>query len=277
MIGIYKITNTINGKCYIGQSVNIERRLEFHKKLLSYGNHPNNHMQNSVNKYNIDNFTFEIIEECDKSKLSDRERYWISHYNSMNEGYNMTSGGENIPGWQQTDEVRLKISEALKINNPMKRKEVSKKANSDRIWLETSREKISKANSNPSPERRARISTLISKRNKDRIWINNGIDNKFIEKSDIEKYPNWTIGRLNSNEGRKGLIFVNNGKENRQIHQDEIEYYLSLGYTRGMKKKNFNKSWMNDGTNSFYVNSNEIDLYLSKGYKRGRASRKKVI
>lgn len=48
-----------------------------------------------MTKYGIDNFDFEIIEECDKSMLSEREKYWIQFYDSMvPNGYNLTNGGD---------------------------------------------------------------------------------------------------------------------------------------------------------------------------------------
>lgn len=92
MIGIYKITNLINNKVYIGQSVDIAKRWSAHK-------HPQNNektaLQAAFHKYGIENFQFEIIEECKEDELNDKEMYWIEFYNSYNDGgYNMTRGGE---------------------------------------------------------------------------------------------------------------------------------------------------------------------------------------
>lgn len=89
MIGIYKITNQINNKCYIGQSIHIEQRWEEHLykssqcSLLKYALH----------KYGVNNFTFEVIEECEQESLNEREQYWIQYYDSFNNGYNLTLGG----------------------------------------------------------------------------------------------------------------------------------------------------------------------------------------
>lgn len=90
MIGIYKITNKINNKCYIGQSIHIEQRWQEHLykssqcSLLKY----------ALYKYGKENFIFEIIEECPQENLNNREQYWISYYNSFNDGYNLTLGGD---------------------------------------------------------------------------------------------------------------------------------------------------------------------------------------
>lgn len=92
MIGIYKITNKINGQCYIGQSINIARRWKEH---IQASTTKNSQLYIAMRKYMIENFTFEIIEECSENKLNEREKYWIQYYDSYNNGYNMTNGGES--------------------------------------------------------------------------------------------------------------------------------------------------------------------------------------
>lgn len=95
MIGIYKITNNINGKCYVGQSDNIERRWREHKKRAFKidNNQQTNLLYRAMQKYGIDNFKFEILEECTKDCLDEREIYYIAKYQSYINGYNLTTGG----------------------------------------------------------------------------------------------------------------------------------------------------------------------------------------
>ena len=92
MIGIYKIQNLINGKVYIGQSINIERRFHQHK----YDDSQNSVIHRAIKKYGIENFSFEVIEECNYKDLDEREIFWIKYYNSSNKnnGYNLTLGGQ---------------------------------------------------------------------------------------------------------------------------------------------------------------------------------------
>lgn len=95
MVGIYKIENLINHKVYIGQSKQIEYRWKQHidrAKNLEY----KTHLYLAIRKYSLENFKFEIIEECLEDKLNEREKYWIAYYDSVNpqKGYNNTSGGE---------------------------------------------------------------------------------------------------------------------------------------------------------------------------------------
>lgn len=90
MTGIYKITNLINNKIYIGQSTNIQKRWEDHK---FYSSKYQTAIQQAFKKYGISNFSFEVLEECPKEKLDEREIYWIKFYDSYNNGYNLTKGG----------------------------------------------------------------------------------------------------------------------------------------------------------------------------------------
>jgi group I intron endonuclease len=109
MIGIYKITNTINNKVYIGQSIDIERRWKKESKL----NGINQHLRSSFQKYGIENFKFEVLVECEDVDLDRLEIYWIDFYNSTDRtcGYNKNSGGSNgIPN----EETRKKQSDAHK-------------------------------------------------------------------------------------------------------------------------------------------------------------------
>lgn len=88
MVGIYKITNKINNKSYIGQSVNIETRWLKHKN-----DSHNIELKNDIQKLGLQNFTFEVLEECNTNDLDSREKYWISYYDTHQNGYNKTAGG----------------------------------------------------------------------------------------------------------------------------------------------------------------------------------------
>lgn len=99
MIGIYKFTNLKNSKVYIGQSINIEVRKKAHLKAAFNPNHINYYCQfyKALREYGIENFSFEILEECSKEELNEKEKKWIAYYNSYENGYNMTPGGDFNP------------------------------------------------------------------------------------------------------------------------------------------------------------------------------------
>lgn len=92
--GIYKITNQINGKCYIGQSIDIEKRWKQHKLQSSWRKQKEKILYKAFTKYGLNNFIFEIIEECQRKDLDKREIYWIKKFDSYKNGYNMTKGGQ---------------------------------------------------------------------------------------------------------------------------------------------------------------------------------------
>ena len=99
--GIYKIKNKVNGKVYIGQSIDIEKRWQRHIGNINTSDEKkyNLYLYQAIRKYGIENFEFSIIEECDQSLLDKKESYWIKYYNSHNKeyGYNLTDGGTNPP------------------------------------------------------------------------------------------------------------------------------------------------------------------------------------
>ena len=112
IIGIYSITNKINNKKYIGYSIDIKRRWATHKRNLKNNKHENDHLQKAYNKYGENAFKYQIVEECTQEELKNKEKYWIAFYDSKNNGYNMSEGGDGI--LNPTEDVRKKISEALK-------------------------------------------------------------------------------------------------------------------------------------------------------------------
>lgn len=90
---IYKITNKINSKCYIGKTARTinERWKEHQRNVTKYPNLP---LYRAFIKYGLINFEISKVEQCDNSILDEREIYWIKTYDSYHNGYNCTLGGE---------------------------------------------------------------------------------------------------------------------------------------------------------------------------------------
>lgn len=127
-IGIYKFTNKITNKSYIGQSINIEKRFEQHSNnaynsnIIEY-NYP---FYRAIRKYGIENFTFEILELCSIEELSVKEKYYIDKYDTFKNGYNLTIGGEGKSNWtkEEIDFIMTNIDKTNKelskyINHPI--------------------------------------------------------------------------------------------------------------------------------------------------------------
>ena len=89
MCGIYKITNQLNGKVYIGQSNDIQRRWKEHKRPSKFLPSKTK-LYEAFKEYGIENFSFEVLEECEEEQLNEKEKYYINKYNSIENGYNMS-------------------------------------------------------------------------------------------------------------------------------------------------------------------------------------------
>lgn len=90
---IYKITNRVNGKIYIGATTNYRQRIQIHKSSVKKHLYP---IAIALAKYGWDNFEFTVLEtEPNKEVMYEREKYYIALYDSMNNGYNGTTGGIN--------------------------------------------------------------------------------------------------------------------------------------------------------------------------------------
>ena len=88
--GIYKITNIENQMCYVGQAVNIADRWKQHIKRGIGAEAPTrNKLYPAMLEIGVENFTFEIVEECDKSKLNEREDYWQEYFHAKDFGYSI--------------------------------------------------------------------------------------------------------------------------------------------------------------------------------------------
>lgn len=92
--GIYKITNDKNKKAYIGRSVSIKKRLNDHiKSAIGIDTIADQRIHQAMREEGLWNFTFELIEECEKDKLNEREKYYISTFQTEQFGYNQKAGG----------------------------------------------------------------------------------------------------------------------------------------------------------------------------------------
>lgn len=117
--GIYKITNKINNKCYIGCSKNIEHRWLAHKSESICENNVqyNYSIHKAFRKYGIDNFVFEIVEIVENEiLLFEKEKYWIAYFDSYNNGYNETPGGDSGPSLPGEQNPNAKLTEEDVLN-----------------------------------------------------------------------------------------------------------------------------------------------------------------
>lgn len=135
MFTIYLRRNSINGKCYVGQTSDFRQR-EYDWKCLKY-RYANKHINNDRAEFGLENFTVEVLAECEtRQEAWELEQYYIKQYNSIYpNGYNLSTGGAGSSGVQVSYETKLKISEALKgiqLSDETKQK---MSENNARFWL----------------------------------------------------------------------------------------------------------------------------------------------
>lgn len=234
MIGIYKITNTINGKCYIGQSTDLAKRIHRHINTLLHGTNRNEHLQNAYKKYGVGSFIIEIIEECSAESLNEREIFWIDFYKAYdrNYGYNKTKGGQGGNGYLE-------------------------------LYDETEKEIISaKKSQSVTGERNPLYGTHC---------YTNGMIIKYIKDDEIEKYESqgWYKGIPEFVKSKQKI--ANSGEANGfygKKHSDETKQKISNG-RKGDNNWNFGKVIYHKGDKQKYIDPSEIEYYKSLGWEKG--------
>lgn len=182
---IYKATNLVNGKVYIGQTVNtLKRRQVEHKSQSKKGNF---YFHRALRKHGIDNFSWEVLRLCDNLKsLNAWEQYYILYYNTMGNGYNLTSGGMN---YTRTKEMKLKMSQNH--SKYWKGKKFSKEH----------RQKISKTNLNKKVSKKSRKKMS---ENNAKYWKGKHRSEKTKKKMSKNSTHHW-LGKPKSEETKRKI------------------------------------------------------------------------
>lgn len=188
---IYVRTNLINGKKYVGQAVDIERRQSDWNCLTQP--YAGKAINRARAKYGIDAFDFEILKECDDKELDFWEKYYIKELNTkVPYGYNMTNGGEGMSGCPVSEETRKKMSEANKGKEPWNKGKTN-------IFSEETKRKISEAQKGKhfSEETKRKLSNSQLKKEILQIDINTGqIIMEFQSLMEIQRQFGYENGNL---------------------------------------------------------------------------------
>lgn len=195
--GIYKITNKITNKFYIGSAVDIKSRWSKHKKMLRENWHDNKHLQSAWNKYSEENFLFEIIELCERQILIPTEQKYLDEYKCWDReiGYNIASVAGNTTGCFHSEESKLLIKQ----NNKASTEEVREKMKN--YWSNPENRKYQSEKRKQylsKKENREKLSNSISS-----YYKNNPDKKLFGEKNPSYgiKYRNKPVERIDPNTG----------------------------------------------------------------------------
>lgn len=107
--GVYRITNLLNGKSYVGSSVDVKYRISRHRHELRKGIHINKHLQSAWNKYGESCFEFCILLYCEPNELLIHEQQQMTKYQVIEYGYNICKTAGNCLGIIRSEETREKM------------------------------------------------------------------------------------------------------------------------------------------------------------------------
>jgi len=229
--GVYKITNIINNKLYVGSSADLMKRKWHHFKVLKEGTHKNIHLQRAYDTYGYDNFQWEILEFVDfiedkkefKTLILSREQYWLDTLiivDGKSVGYNINLVAGSSLGTKLSEETKRKLS--LKSRNPS----------------DETRRKLSES----SKGRQTRLGSIVSVETREKMSISQ-LGKHSGPKHDEEarkKISEAGKGRIQSEETRQKRRESMMGKNKGKIMSDEAKLKLSeslKGKTSWMKGK----------------------------------------
>lgn len=222
--GVYKITHIASGKSYIGISKNIHRRWIQHKSWVNTGSR-RSAIYDAMQKYGIDAFSWQILEQCKIDVLDVREQHWIAVFDTFRNGYNLTAGGEYNK--EISDEARLRMSQSHK----------GKKQSKELVEKRIVRGESHYAYGKPRDEdTRKKISiSLTGKKQSDDTKLKRAKSHhgkKHLPES-IEKMRASKIGKQVSEQTRKNLSESHKGKK----HSDETKRKMSEAHKLRRQQK----------------------------------------
>jgi group I intron endonuclease len=252
---IYKTTNKINNKFYIGKDkYNNPKYIGSGIKL-----------KNAIKKYGKCNFEKEILEYCDSSQeLNEREIYWIKKLDAIKCGYNMTDGGD---GGNTLIKKNEKEIEELKIKHSISAKKYWNNLSDNEKEILIKNRGIKKGTKNPkmSEQRKGRGNPMFGNYMY-KIWI---------EKYGLEKANNKMIDWKNKMNTEERRFKISLKSKNRK-HSDETKFKISKS-KKGKTSNVKGRLWMNNGFKNIMILSNELNDYMDNGWLTGRFKKNNIV
>jgi group I intron endonuclease len=222
MMCIYLRTNKINGKQYVGQTVNFEKRQnEWNCNKAIYAG---SYINNAREKYGIENWVVKVLRECDtQDELDEWEKYYIKTLNTKRPfGYNLTDGGGGLSGYCLSEETKEKISKSLKGKYTGEKSPSYGKRHTEEAKHKMSKSHIGKK---LSEEHKRKIGEKskgrkLSQQSKDKI-----------SKANKGNVP-WIKGKHLSNETREKISASMKGKKKPTIYKKVYQYSLDCKLIR---------------------------------------------
>ncbi len=231
---IYKVTNKVNGKRYIGQTVKSLNERMFRHIHDALGSWDNIYFHKAIRKHGVENFKWEILIECySRNELDNIEIKLIKKYNTFGSGYNLNVGGKGNAGFKLTEDTRQKMSEAKKGKNHPNygkhcTKETKKKigdANRNKSRSKELRKKISESLKGENHPNYGRHLTEETKRK-----ISESSKNKKLSEGHKRKLSESAKKRRLSSETKRKISASSKGKKSSEETKSKISKTRSKRY-----------------------------------------------
>lgn len=222
--GVYKITHIASGKSYIGISKNIERRWTQHRSWVNTGKRKSA-IYAALQKYGIDAFSWQIIEQCQPDQLEIREQHWIAVFDTFRNGYNLTAGGEYNK--ELSDESRKRMSESHK------GKKQSQDLIEKRIKRGEEHYRFGKIISNETKRKISEKLTGLKQSDETKAKRSKSLTGRKMPPEAVEKSRIARTGIKFTEQARKNLSEAHKGKK----HSDETKKKMSEAHRARMELK----------------------------------------
>lgn len=136
---VYKLTNTVTGKFYIGSTLNFKSRMKYHR--YSHNRNPNRELGGDIEKYGWEAFKAEILEVCTRETVRDRERFYIESLNAVEVGYNQTES-TTYRDWMRNYNAKMWKDEEYRERRRAQSSEVQLKRLEDPEYLKAKSEQL---------------------------------------------------------------------------------------------------------------------------------------
>lgn len=245
---IYKITNKVNGKSYIGLTTNYNKRKRDHLKIVRNDKPAQSILYRAMRKYGESNFEWKILFDmnCHKNKLCDLEIFYIAYFNTQNpNGYNITPGGQfgdTMTNHPRIKEITENFSRKMTTIDPntgtTPAQKIGKKVSK---WRKENKDKISGHNNSyakQTPEFRRKVALKIVENKRNTIDPKTGLSVQELasrKQSETMRKRGSVAGKKNS--GAKKFLIIDPDKNEYVVHGRLIafcnEHDISFGYVPG--------------------------------------------
>lgn len=234
---VYKTTNLINGKIYIGQ----HHSETFDEKYYGSGKILNR----AIQKYGLENFICELIEFCPtKDILNSKEQYWIKYYNSqdISIGYNITNGGDGIisPIPECMREHLRQVNTGRYVSEKTKQKLSIVHSGSNngfygKVHSEITRKHISETIKQQYKNGRINCMTGVHRYGKDAIRYGAKLSDETKRKisESVKGFKHTDEAKQKMSDSVRNRVFINDGIKNKRVKPEDLQKYLDLGYVKG--------------------------------------------